>query len=189
MATKKTAKTAKKESRFYVTKTINETKGKIEDKVSEYNEKFVKKPVDSGREFLSELKADPVKTIDDLIDDSREAIEKEKDARIKAFQKKVEDKKQTYRKKLDKLNVETKKVYYGINNDAKLLVKEFKEMGKKQLDKIPMKKTIEKKITSSINCIPSKLNLPSKEEIDNLVAGIDGVNKKVDALNKDFSKA
>ncbi len=189
MATKKAKMTEKSAPRFYVTKTINEAKDKIEDKVNEYNEKFVKKPVESSREFLSELKADPVKTIDDLIDDGREAIEKEKDVRVKAFRKNVDTKKQAVRKKMDKINVETKKVYYGINNDAKLLVKDFKEMGKKQLDRIPMKKTIEKKLSKGIDSIPSKLNLPSKDEIDNLVAGIDGVNKKGDAMNKGLSKA
>jgi len=38
----------------------------------------VKKQIENGREFITELKADPVKRIDDLIDDSREAIEKSK---------------------------------------------------------------------------------------------------------------
>ncbi|MCG8635957.1 MAG: hypothetical protein MI863_19150 [Desulfobacterales bacterium] len=188
MATKKSPKTGKGAPRFYVTKTIGEVRGKIEDRVNEYNEKFIKKPVESSREFLSDLKADPVKTIDDLIDDGKEAIEKEKKARIKAFRKSIDGKKQAVRKKMDKLNAEAKKVYAGINSDAKLLVKDAKEMGKKQLDRIPMKKAIEKKITKGIDAIPSKLNLPSKDEIDNLVTGIDGVNKKVDAINKGFAK-
>ncbi len=62
------SKTSKKESRFYIAKTINETKEKIENKVKTYNEKYVRKQVENGREFITELKADPVKRIDDLID-------------------------------------------------------------------------------------------------------------------------
>ncbi|MBU2452420.1 MAG: phasin family protein, partial [Proteobacteria bacterium] len=76
-----------------------------------------------------------------------------------------------------------------IGNDAKLIIENILEMGKKNLDKLPMKKTIEKKISSGIESIPSRLNLPSRDEIDNLVIGIDGVNKKVDELNKHFATA
>ena len=47
-----------------------------------------------------------------------------------------------------------------------------------------MKKTIEKKISTTIDSIPEKLNIPSKAEIDNLLESINGVNQKVDALNK-----
>ena len=88
---------------------------------------------------------------------------------------------------MNKLNAEGKKVYKGIENDAKLIMDDFVEMGRKKLDGIPMKKTLEKTITSGIEAIPSRLNLPSKEEIDNLVAGIDGVSKKVDALNRHYA--
>ena len=108
---------------------------------------------------------------------------------MEKINKKVDTTKSDVRKKIEKINLETKKVYKGIGNDAKLIVEDFIAMGKKNLDKLPMKKTIEKKISDSINAIPSKLNLPSKDEIETLVIGIDGVNKKVDALHKQFTNA
>lgn len=185
MATPKT----KTESKFYVAKTVTEVREKIEKKMKTYNEKFVKKQLENGREFLTELKADPVKRIDDLIDDGKDALKKAKTVRMESLRKKVDTTKGDVRKRIDKINLETKKVYKGIENDAKLIVEDFIAMGKKNLDKLPLKKTIEKKISAGINAIPSKLNLPSKEEIENLVIGIDGVNKKVDALNKQFVKA
>ena len=97
--------------------------------------------------------------------------------------------KKDVRKKIDRLNKETRTVYKGIENDAKMILEDMVAMGKKNLDKIPMKKTIEKKISHGIDSIPTRLNLPSKEEIDNLLTGIDGVSKKVDALNKEYATA
>lgn len=179
----------KKESKFYVVKTVNEAKEKIEKKVKTYNEKYVKKQIETGRDFLTELRSDPIKRIDDFIDDSKEALKKARESRLDTIQKKMDTTKSDVRQRFDKLNQEAQKVYKGIGNDAKLVVEDFIEMGKKNLDKLPMKKTLEEKINAGIDSIPSKLNLPSKEEIENLVVGIDGVNKKVDALNKDFAGA
>ncbi len=183
------AKKSQKESKFYIVNTVKETKEKIETKIKAYNKKYVKRQLESGKEFISEIKSDPIKRIDDLIDDSKDALKKAKDDRYKAWQKAVKTAKADTRKKFEKLNTEGRKVYRGIENDAKIIVEDIIEMGKKNLDKIPMKKAIEKKINDTIESIPAKLNLPSKDEIDNLVNGIDGVNKKVDALNKEYANA
>lgn len=188
MATKNATKTSKKESKFYIAKTIHEAKEKIETKVKTYNEKYVRKQLENGREFITELKADPVKRIDDLIDDSRDAIKRVRVERMETLQKRVDTTKKDVRKKIERVNRETRTVYKGIGNDAKLIIEDILALGKKRLDKMPMKKRIEKKISHGIDAIPSRLNIPSKEEIDNLVTGIDGVNKKVDALNKEYAK-
>ena len=189
MTTEKAAKATKKESRFFIAKTVIETKKKIEGRVKTYNEKFIKKSLENGREFISELKKDPIKTIDDLIDDSRETLNKAKSSRMNKFQKKMDATKNGIRRKFATINQKTQRVYKGIENDAKLITEDFLAMGKKNLDKLPMKKTIEKKISAGIDSIPEKLNLPSKGEIDNLVTGIDDVNKKVDTLNKLYANA
>lgn len=185
MATKKN----QEESKFYLAKTLKAAREKIEDKVKNFNEKFVKKQLKNSREFITELKADPVKKIDALIDDSKNTVNKVKETRVKTFKKAVEDRRSKARKGFKKINAKGNKVYKGIENDAKLLFEDFIEMGKKNIDKLPMKKTIEKKISDGFNSIPSKLNLPSKTEIDSLVKEIDGVNRKVDQLNKEYSAA
>jgi polyhydroxyalkanoate synthesis regulator phasin len=181
--------TTKKESKFYIVKTINETKEKIESKVKTYNEKYVKKQLENGREFITELKADPVKKFDDLIDDSKDAIKKVKSDGRENIQKKVDTTKKDVQKKIEKINRETRAIYKGIGHDAKLILEDMVALGKKNLAKIPMKKAIEEKISHGIDLIPTKLNLPSKKEIDDLVTGIDGVNKKVDALSKQYVNA
>ena len=179
-----TTETTKNESRFYLTKTINEAKGQIEKKIKTYNEKYIKEQLENGREFITELKSDPIKTIDDLIDDSQEAIKKVRSTRIKMLQKKVETTKKDVRRQFEKINKKTRTIYKGIESDAKLIAEDVITLGKKNLDKFPMKKTIEKKISTTIDSIPEKLNIPSKAEIDNLLESINGVNQKVDALNK-----
>jgi polyhydroxyalkanoate synthesis regulator phasin len=108
---------------------------------------------------------------------------------MEALQKKVDTTKKNGRKKVERIHQETRTIYKGVENDAKLIIEDIVALGKKNLDKIPMKKTIEKKISHGIDSIPTKLNLPSKEEIDNLVTGLDGVNKKVDTLNKQYANA
>jgi polyhydroxyalkanoate synthesis regulator phasin len=177
-------KTAKKESKFYIAKTINQARETLESKVKDYNERYVKKQLENGREFITELKADPVKRIDDLIDDGKDAVNRLKSDRVKTLQKKIDTTKKQVQQKMDRISEETRTIYRGIENDAKLIFEDIVALGKKNLDKIPMKKTIEKKISDGFDSIPAKLNIPSKKEIDNLVRGIDGVNKKVDALNK-----
>jgi len=189
MATKKTSKTTETRSKFYIVKTANEAKKKIESKLKTYNEKYVKQQLENGREFITELKSDPVKRIDDLIDDSKDALKKARTAQVKSLQKRVSTTKKDVRKKIKKMTRTSRGVYSGIENDAKLIVEDFIALGKKNMDKIPMKKTIEKKISDGIDAIPTKLNLPTKFEIDNLVTGLDGVNKKVAALNKQFKSA
>lgn len=184
MKTEKATGTTQTQSRFYIVKTIREAKGNIEKKIELYNEKYVKKQLENGRELLTELKADPVKKIDDLIDDSMDVIQKVKRHRMETLGKKVNDTKKEVRKKIKKINQETRTVYNGVGNDAKLIIEDIVTLGKKNLDKLPMKKTIEKKISDGLDAMPSKLNLPSKEEIDNLATGIQKVDKKVNDLSK-----
>jgi polyhydroxyalkanoate synthesis regulator phasin len=189
MATPKTAKKNQKESRFYIAKTLGDAREKIEKTVKTYNDKYVKKQLETGREFITELKADPVKRIDDLIDDGRDAIKRVRSERMDTLQKKINTTQKEVRQKMDRITKETRTVYKGIGNDAKLIVEDMLALGKKSLAKMPLKKSIEKRISHGIDAIPSKLNIPSKEEIDNLVKGLDGVSKRLDALNKEYARA
>jgi len=64
-------------------------------------------------------------------------------------------------------------------------IKDFKS---KTFDKLTAKntaaKSIEKRINKITARIPSSLNLPSKEEVQELMTGVDGISRKVDKLNK-----
>lgn len=174
----------KPESRFYIVKTARQTREKIEDRLKKVNEKYVQKQFETGREFIDELKADPIKKIDDLIDDGKEAVKKNREKRVDAVKQTVKKTRTTVKKRLDNMKTGRTKVVKGIQNDARLIAREALAMGKKNLNRIPFKKDLEEKISKGMASIPSRLNLPSRDEVDNLVNGIDGVNKKVDALNK-----
>ena len=66
------------------------------------------------------------------------------------------------------------KVFKGVSGDAKLFADDIKGFKSKTLDKFTAR-------------IPSSLNLPSKEEVQRLMTGVDGISKKVDKLNKFYA--
>ncbi|MBU2454847.1 MAG: hypothetical protein KJ668_16175, partial [Proteobacteria bacterium] len=122
MTPKKTTKKTETQSKFYIAKKVSDARKKLEGKAKEYNEKFVKKQLESGREFIKELKADPIKRIDDLIDDSKDTLKKAKEKRYNAWQKAVKTARTDAKKKFKKINDQGKEVYTGIGNDAKLII-------------------------------------------------------------------
>lgn len=208
--TKKTAK-LKSESRFYIARTVSEIRETIKDKVDTYKEKYIKNQVKTGREFITELKDDPMKRLDDSIDDGIEFISNFKTDSRKKYDTFIDDGRQTMkrvkkgpfkaagnvvdsiktgtREKMEKAGEIRAKIYRGIEGDARLIMDDMMNMGKKTFDKLPMKKNIENKINTSITSIPSRLNLPDKKEIKSLMNGIDGMNRKVDELNKLYMRA
>ena len=52
------------------------------------------------------------------------------------------------------------------------------------LNQVPTTRKIEKEIASRLKALPAAFNLPSREEIDDLVLRVKQLNAKVDALNK-----
>ncbi len=217
----KTRKTVKKEkvktpSRFYVVRNLQEARDNLTDRLDEYNAKYIKKPIENGKEFVEDLKKDPRKTLETLVDDGKDMIEDvKKDARKKidtlvddgkAFLKKakkdpkkafnqlvddgkefIEELKDDTRGKLDNLIEDYKTVLKGIEKDARMVKKDLLDNGKKVMDKVPGKQKIEKKISSTIKSIPSQLNMPSKKDIDSLVRGMKELNEKVDTLSKVYA--
>jgi hypothetical protein len=186
---KKAGNATRHESKYYIAKTVNGAKEKIEDKVTTYNDKYLKKKVENGRKFVTEFKTAPLKKIDGLLGDGKDALKKARSTRISAIQKKVDSTRQDVRTRVETINRQTRKVYRGIEGDAKLIVEDVVSLGKKKMGKLSVQKTIKDKISSGIDSIPRKLNLPSKSEIDRLLAGVDGANKKVDALSRQYARA
>ena len=86
----------------------------------------------------------------------------------------------------------------GVKKDARMVVDQFVEKGKKMIPEIPAMKTAEQKLTSgvktlegkissSVNVITEKINLPSKKDIDKLTNAMEALNAKVETLNKKYS--
>jgi hypothetical protein len=152
------------ESKFYIVNAVKDTQKKIQGKVKTYNKKYVKKHLKNGKEFITELKADPIKRIDDLISDSKDAVKKTRDERYNVWKKAVirarKDMKVRFEKlntdtknRFEKVNIEGKKVYKGVEKDVNLIIKDVIEVSKKN---------IEKRISKGIDAIPSKLKLNNR---------------------------
>ena len=103
---------------------------------------------------------------------------------METIDKKMDVAKKDILQKIETINKETRTIYKGIGHDVKLIIEDVVTLGKEKLDKMPLKKNIEKKIFDGIDAIPAKFNLPSKEEIDSLITEIEDVDKKINALNK-----
>ena len=178
--------TTKTESRFYIGQTIIKTKNRLQNKIDAQTQKLIKARVKTGRKFISDIKKNPGKQLNSFIDDNKN--------RVKEF---TSDSKKSYQTFIDDSKTTMEKVIKGVTGDVKLIVGDAKEMKNRAFDTFTSKKTITKRVNKiasknsiikTINNItakiPSRLNLPSKEEIQELMTGVDGINKKVDKLNK-----
>ncbi len=178
--------TTKTESRFYIGQTIIKAKNRLQNKIDAQTQKHIKARVKTGRKFISDIKKNPGKQLNSFIDDNKN--------RVKEF---TSDSKKSYQVFINDTKTTMGKVVKGVTGDAQLIVDDVKEMKNRVLDSFTSKKNITKRvnkivsnnaITKAVNNIaekiPSRLNLPSQEEIQELMTGVDGINKKVDKLNK-----
>ncbi len=204
-------KLALKESRYQTVRAISETRESFKKKVDAYNITYVKKPVEAGREFVKGLQKDPLKKIDSIIEDSTKAVktlktdsrkkfediktkskeisEKLKDSPFEYMGEVLKDAKADTQKKIERYKETQKKIVEGVEKDVSIFRDDLWDAGKKAIEKMLMRKSVEKTFNSTIDRFPSMLNLPSKKEVEELIKGIDHVSKKVDSLSKQASVA
>jgi gas vesicle protein len=153
---KKSRRTQKKstvKTRFYLVKTVQETRERVTDKLEDYSQTYIERPIKTGKALVKDLKKAPRKTLSAWIDDGKETISdlnKEtratvsgmiKDGRAfltKAGQKprqtlndvlddgkaKIEDLSEDTRSRIADLKAETRSVLEGIGKDARIVVDE-----------------------------------------------------------------
>ena len=217
MAQAKTKKGSKKKStaktRFYVVDTAQRARRRVSDKLEDYNETFISRPIKSGRSWVADLKKAPRQTLEGLLDDGKEMItdlNKETrstvDGMIKdgrAFLTKagkaprqtfngvlddgrslIDDLRDDARSRMVDLKADARSLIEGIGKDVRLVVDEVVAGGRQALDKVPGKRKIEKEVRVRIRRLPAQLNLPSKKDIDGLARRVGALNKKVDALQR-----
>lgn len=202
MAKKKTKKSTPKKtaSRFYVVRGIQDIRKTVTDRVETYHNEFIKDPIETGKEFVEDLREDPRKALNNLVDDSRQYVgglkkdtRKKVDGMVadgrKLFKKARKNPRKTFtgivddgRDFTEDLFEEGKEVVKGIEKDARLVLDEVVESGRKTLDKLPGKKKFQRKIEKRIKAVPRQLNLPTRQDIDLLVGRLDKLNKKIDTL-------
>jgi polyhydroxyalkanoate synthesis regulator phasin len=191
-STKKAVKKTK--SQFYVIRSARETRNNLTDMVKDYNEKYVNNPIKSGKEFIEDVRKDPRKVYDGLVNDGKKLVKDLRKDPRKVFDNFIDDAKEytgdvrkDFRKTMDGFVDNGKKIVKGVEKDARKVMDDFLESGKKTIKKLPMVETVEKKVNSSIEAVPSQLNLPSKKDIDKLTRSVKALNNKVDNLSKQYA--
>jgi hypothetical protein len=213
---KKSRGTRKKrttKTRFYVIRTVQETRSRITDKLEDYSKAYITRPIKSSKEMVTDLKDAPFKTLSAWLDDGKATItdlNKETRSKVggmikdgKAFLTKagkkprqtlngvfddgktrIEDLREDTRSRMAELKADTRSLLAGIGKDARLVVDDVVSGGRQTLDKIPGKKKIEKEVRSRIRKLPAQFNLPSKKDIDGLARRVNNLNKKVEELHR-----
>ena len=153
---KKSRRTQKKtaaQTRFYLVKTVQETRERVTDKLEDYSQTYIERPIKTGKTLIKDLKKAPRKTLSAWIDDGKETIaDLNKETRTtvsgmikdgKAFfakagkeprqtlnevlddgKAKIEDLSEDTRSRMVDLKAETRSFLEGIGNDARLVVDE-----------------------------------------------------------------
>jgi polyhydroxyalkanoate synthesis regulator phasin len=212
-AKKSTKKAVQKtESQFYVVRTALETRTNLADVVGDYNEKYVRKPVKTGKEFIEDLRKDPRKVYDGLVDDGQDFVKGVKkdaqkivndgkklatdlrkdprkviDSYVEDAKDYVEDVRNDVRKTMDGFVDNGKEFFEGVEKDARKIIDDFLDSGKKSFNRFFLMETIEKKVNSGLKAVPSQLNLPSKKDIDKLSRSVKALNHKVENLSKQYA--
>ncbi|MFH1154062.1 MAG: hypothetical protein V1793_09600 [Pseudomonadota bacterium] len=210
--------TRKTESRFFLGRTLQEAQNNLEKKIQKYNTEVVEKKLNTGRTFVRDLKAEPLEKLDTLLDDTqkfvrtlsdnsrkkatllvddgKEFLKKAADQPFKTLGETVEGVKDDARKAIrkidaarEKITLVRKKAVKGVDQDVQLILNDIADLGKKGLDRIPLKKDLGKVMHKGWKSIPALLNLPSRNDIDNLLSGLEGINKKVESLSGQETRA
>ncbi len=220
MAKAKTSRGTRKKTtnktRFYVDRTVQETRSRVADKLEDYSQTFIDRPIKNGKALVKDLKTAPRKTLSAWIDDGKTTItELNKETRAtvggmikdgKAFLTKagkeprqtlngvwddgkarMEDLREDTRSRMADLKADTRSLLEGIGQDARLVVDEAVSGGRQALDKVPGKQKIENELRSRIQMLPAQFNLPSKKDIDALSRRVSRLSKKVEDLHREVA--
>ena len=191
--TKKPArKTVKKgKNQLHSLRAIRKTSTNWIEAGKDYNEKYILKPFETGKDFVEEMQKDPRKTIEGLVDDGKNFIKDVTKDPGKVFNGFVEDGKDfaeelrdDFRSGIDDLIDGGKDFYKGLQKDTRKAFGSIVDKGKDLSDKIPMVNTIEEGITKGLKSVPDRLNLPNKKDMETLAKTVKTLNRKINALSR-----
>ena len=214
-APKKTAvaKGKKKASDFYVVRSAQEAVETATGKIEEYGDRYLRKPLQTGKTFATDLKKDPKKTVGEALDDGQRFVKGvRRDARRKVeealdggkkfardFNKDprktfdglvddgkdlIDDLKEETQEKVDNLVERGKDLVKGVEKDIRRLVEDLADTSKKLLDKITLREAIEKKVKEQLESLPKQMKLASKKDVLNLSAAVKTLTARVEELSK-----
>ncbi len=107
----------------------------------------------------------------------------------------IKEAKETYAARLKEYNEkyackarETGKEFIdGIEKDARKVLNNMIENGKKYKDRLPMVGSMEKKFNNGWSSVREQIDLPSKTDIERLTIAMNALNDRVNDLNRKYS--
>jgi polyhydroxyalkanoate synthesis regulator phasin len=188
----KAKKTVKKtESNFHAIRSLYKTRENWVDTAKDYNEKYITKPFESSKDFVTDMKNEPKKTFGDIFDNGKSFMEDAKKDPKKVWTDLVDGGKdladgarEDFFKAVETVLDGGKDFYAGMEKDTRKALDDLLDRGKKFTDQIPGKETVEKGISKSLESIPDRLNLPSKKDMEKLSKTVRTLNTKLNTLTK-----
>jgi len=194
-------------SQFFTVRKLQKSVEELVDTLNDVHERYVQKPMHSGRDFVKDARKNPRKVFNELVDDGKDAMaDLRKDTRKKlkdvvadsrSFIQKtrksprkaateiiddgknlVKDAKTDIRKKVDTYVDNTREILEGVEKDFRTIADDLVENGRKTIDRIPGKKTAEK----TINAFPKQLNLPARNDIEKINRRLEELHRHVESL-------
>ena len=207
MAQKKTKRQTKKKatSRFYVVRSIHDTRKNMTERVENYHQDFIKDPLQSGKEVIDDFRDDPRKAMDNLVEDSQKFVDDLKEDTKRKVNGVVTDSRKLYKKArknprktfdamvddgrdfAEDLLEDGKSIIKGIEKDAQIVVDEMVGSGKKVLNNLLGTKKFQKKIENRMKSLPKQFNLPTKRDINLLKGRLEDLTIKIDTLGKEIA--
>ena len=191
-------------TRYATLRTVRETRESLERRAKEYKTALVNKNMDRGRDLLTDFRKKPYDTLDGILADSRDFVRNLSEKSGKTFENVKEETRAWVRKSaghpfktlgnaagslrrdadqaLEKLASARKKAAKDLERDFRLAISDIKDLRKKGMDRLPTKTGLTNAVKNRIASLPGVLNLPSRTEIDDLIQGIEGIEKKIDGL-------
>ena len=185
-------KTGKKvESRFHAVRSLNKTRDNWMETAKDYNEKYITKPFESGKDFVVEMKHNPQKVLGDIYHSGRGFVADVKKDPKKAWNNLADGGKELaggakkdFVKIVDNIMDGGRDLYAGMEKDARKMLDDLFDKGKEITERIPGKEAVEKGISRSLESIPDRLNLPSKKDMEKLSKTVRTLNTKLNTLSK-----
>ena len=194
-------------SRFHTVKRIEKATDQWTRSLQDAHAKWVKAPVDDAKTLFGDLKKAPRPTIDRMVADSRKQVSEFNQSSRRKIETWTQDGKELITKtkkapantlggliddgkrRIAKLREETRDtandIIKDLEKDARLAVDDLTAFSARQFDRIPGKKNMQKNIRERMASVPAQFNLPSKEDMENLMNGLKQLTAKVETLNQE----
>jgi polyhydroxyalkanoate synthesis regulator phasin len=218
-ATKRTPKKTperkgkKRPSDFYVVRSAQEAVETLSGKIESYGQRYVRKPLQTGRHFASDLRKDPRKAVEEVFDDSQRFVKglgrdtrrkveevfdggkkfardfnrdprKAVDGLVDDGREYLDDFREETQEKVDELVAKGRELVRGVEKDMRRLLEDLSDTSKKLVDRITLREAIEKRVREELEALPKQMKLASKKDVLSLSAAVKALTARVEELSR-----